>query len=338
MQYTPSDLLVTIVVAVADRFSCTPSTLDEILKRTAEFPFDLVFVDGNSPKHIQKYLAEQAEKHQIKVIRSEHYLSPSQSRNLGASLAESDYILFIDNDVFVSDGWLKALVQCAEETNADLITPLVCIGEPIAKTIHLAGGETHIETIESNDLSKGECSTRKLFVKHHFANQSLEKARAKLKRQPCSLVDLHCILVKKKVFDTINGFDESLLNTREHVDFCLRVQAQKFSIYCEPNSVVTYVPGEFPGNLEWSDIPYFSLRWSNFWERVSLNRFIEKWDLSEDNYFRMRFKKLGQYRKDALLKPYFSKLRRYRLSRAEKPLIKLESFLNNFFYNDKKPI
>lgn len=335
MQSALSNLSVTIVVAVADRFSCTPKTLDEILNRAAEYPFDLIFVDGSSPQHIQKYLDEKVGKNQLKVIRSEHYLSPSQSRNMGAAMAESEYILFIDNDVFVEDGWLKALVQCAKETDADVITPLVCIGEPIGETIHLAGGETHIEM---NDLAEGEKNARKLYVKHHFANQPLKKAKEKLKRQSCSLVDLHCVLVKKQVFEAVDGFDESLLNTREHVDFCLRVQERGFSIYCEPDSVVTYVPGEFPNALEWSDIPYFSLRWSDSWEKKSLNRFIEKWDLAEDNYFRMRFKKLGQYRKDALLKPIFLKLRKYRMSKIEKPLAKLESFLNNYFYNNGKAV
>lgn len=325
---------VTIVVSFADRFSCTPETIERIFNYT-EYPFELIFVDGNSPKHIQKYLNEKAKKDLLKVIRSEKYLSPSQSRNRGANIAKSEYILFIENDVFVSAGWLKALIRCAKETNADVVTPLVCIGEPLAVTIHLAGGETHVE---ANDSSEGDKNSRRLHVKHHFANRPLEKVREEIKRQKCSLVDLHCILVKRNAFESINGFDESLLNTREHVDFCLRMAEKNFSIYCEPTSVVTYVPGESPNNLEWSDIPYFSLRWSDSWERESLNRFIEKWNLLEDNYFQMRFKKLGQHRKDALLKPVIQKLRKYRMSIIEKMLAKLEKFLNNYFYSKKKVV
>lgn len=329
-----SEPSVTIVVTVAERFSCTPKTIERILEYT-EYPFELIFVDANSPKHIQKYLNQQADKNLLKVIRSEKYLSPSQSRNKGANIAKSEYILFIENDVFVTKGWLKALIQCAKETNADVVTPLVCIGEPLAETIHLAGGETRIEVKNS---SEGDKSARRLYTKHHFANRPLAKVKEEIKRQKCSLVDLHCILVKRNAFEAINGFDESLLNTREHVDFCLRIAEKNFSIYCEPTSVVTYVPGESPNNLEWSDIPYFSLRWSDSWERESLNRFITKWDLSEDNYFRMRFKKLGQHRKDALLKPVIRRLRKYRMSIIEKMLAKLEKFLNNYFYSQKKVV
>jgi GT2 family glycosyltransferase len=340
---------VTIVMSVADRFSCTPKTIDTILSKT-EYPFELIFVDGNAPRHIRQYLDDKVAKKQIKVARSENYLSPSQSRNLGASVAAGDYILFIDNDVYVSSGWLEALINCAKETDADLITPLVCIGEPLAELIHLAGGETYIEVkdVDQNKdqansadqeadqiSSKNQKNPRRLYVKHHFANRPLNKTAAELVRQKCSLVDLHCILVKKSVFEAIQGFDETLLNTREHVDFCLRVQEQNFSIYCEPSSVVTYVPGDFATNLKWSDVPYFSLRWSDFWERKSLNRFVEKWNLTEDNYFKMRFKNLGKYRQDALLKPLFLKLRRYRMSVIERKLAKWERALNNYFYSPK---
>jgi len=37
----------------------------------------------------------------------------------------------VDNDVIVSPGWLEALVACAGETGATVVSPLICQGTPL---------------------------------------------------------------------------------------------------------------------------------------------------------------------------------------------------------------
>lgn len=316
---------VTIVVSPAERFSSAPEVIKSIYANT-RYPFKLVYVDNNSPKKICQQL-EQIKADSLGFVRSSRYLTPNQSRNLGASKSDTQYTVFIENDVFVSAGWLTALVNCAKEADADIVTPLVCIGEPISEKIHLAGGEMYIE-LQTNPKTNRQ--VRRLRTKHHFPNQPLSKVREKLSRTECSLVDLHCVLVRTAALREIGGFDENLLSTREHADFCLSVAKAGGALYCEPSAVVTYVPGVFPNNVSWSDLPYFMLRWSDEWERVSLDYFREKWDLMEDDYFRKRYKNIGLHRTDAFTKPLLRQLLRGRKSKKiEKIAINVERYFNH---------
>lgn len=123
---------VTIIVSQRERFSYTRESLESIYQHTP-VTFSLVYVDGGSPRHIQRYLKEQAQEKRFQLIRTEQYLSPNQARNLGLQQVNSEYLVFIDNDVIVSPGWLDSLLECAEETKATVVCPLTCIGQPLGK-------------------------------------------------------------------------------------------------------------------------------------------------------------------------------------------------------------
>jgi len=139
-----TDTQVTIVVVPRERFSYTSRSLQSIYENT-DIPFSLVYVDGGSPARIRRYLAQKARQHNFKLIRTKRYLSPNLARNLGLQQVESKYVVFVDNDVLVSPGWLKVLVDCAEKTGAWVVSPLTLIGETGSQSIHAAGGTVNIK-------------------------------------------------------------------------------------------------------------------------------------------------------------------------------------------------
>ena len=325
---------VTIVVVPRERFSHTRSALESIYENTL-IPFNLVYVDGNSPQKVQRYLQAQAEEKKFKLVRSDRYLAPNQARNIGLSYANTKYLVFVDNDVVFTPGWLKKLVKCAEETATTVVCPLTCIGEPLHQTIHLAGGEARI-VVET----RGEQTVRKVHEKHYFVNRLVAEVRDRLHRQRCEFAEFHCMLVRRDIFDQIGLLDEALLSTREHIDFCLNVTQAEGTIYCEPDSVVTYVTGK----LEWSDLPFFFLRWSDDWELASLQHFREKWNLTgKDKYFKKRYKRLGHRRYKAFLRPFVRNLSLGQtniwLENRLKPLERsLNYYLTRRYKNSQSPI
>ena len=138
-----TDHLVTVVVVPRERFSMTRPALERMYEVTPP-PFRLVYVDGGSPRHVREYLEGQARERGFKLIRTDHYLAPNEARNLAARAVGTKYVVFIDNDVLVTPGWLEALVSCAEETGAWAVGPVYCIGPPELETIHMAAGTCHI--------------------------------------------------------------------------------------------------------------------------------------------------------------------------------------------------
>jgi GT2 family glycosyltransferase len=288
--------LVTLVVVPRERFSYAQTSLESIYAHT-QLPFNLVYVDGNSPRKLHRYLAEQALEKGFKLIRTEHYLYPNQARNLGLQAVDTKYLVFVDNDVVVSPGWLEALVTCAEETDAAVVGPLMCQHEPVHAEVHFAGGQSHVWV--------DKLGRRRLREKMFYQGKTVEEIRSSLDRTPTELAEFHCVLVRRSLFDQIGPLDEAMLNTKEHLDFCMTVREAGETVYFEPASLVTYVPGP---PQEWADVHYYMLRWSNHWTLESLHRLRDKWNLSEDGYFKSKYKKLGWRRYGTLIYPFTQKL------------------------------
>lgn len=315
---------VTIIVSAHERFSYTTQFLEGIYAHT-DYPFSLIYVDGGSPSNIKQYLEIQAKEKGFELIRTNYYLSSNQARNLGLNHVKTEYVVFINNDIDVAPGWLEKLVQCAQQTEATVISPLTCIGKDLPQTVHLAGGEAWIYV-----QVKGDKIKRKLHEKHYFINHPIAEVQTQIKRQECQLAQFHCMLVRTAIFDKIGSLDEGLLSTREDIDFCLSITQVGGTIYLEPTAVVNYL-SELP--FELSDIPYFMLRWSDAWEVASLEHFASKWNLKQDQgYITQLYDGLGKRRQQAFLQLLVKNLSfGQRNPWLEKMLLFVERQLNRYF-------
>ena len=258
---------ISIVVVPRERFSCTQISLESIYAHTPQ-AFELIYVDGGSPVYIQNYLEKAAVERGFQLIRTDHFLGPNTARNIGLKHAHGKHVVFIDNDALVTLGWLAALIRCAEETGAGVVTPLCFVGELEQQIIHMAGGELALE---------GEGTQRQLRETHRFWNVPFTQVEDKLVREPCGYAEFHCMLVCKQVADKIGGFDEEMLAVSEHIDFSLRVHQAGYEIWFEPAARVTYLATR---QFILSDLPYFKLRWSEEWTRRSIDQLIANWNLS----------------------------------------------------------
>jgi hypothetical protein len=288
-----SDGLVTVAVVPRGRLTMTRPALERMYEATTT-PFQLVYVDGGSPRHIRAYLEGEARQRGFQLIRTDHYLAPNEARNLAAPAVRTQYVVFIDNDVLVTPGWLDALVRCAEETGAWAVGPLYCIGPPELERIHMATGDCHV-------LEEGG---RRLVDRHRRVDALWADMRASLRREPVELVEYHCMLVRMEALERLGPLDERLLSARDHLDLCMAIRDAGGQIYFEPASVITWMA---PPPLAWSDLPYFLRRWSEQWNRTSLERFDHKWALNEEERRRVQFEWLTEYRHEALRLPVSSK-------------------------------
>ena len=276
---------VTIVVVPRDHFSDTQEALESVYANS-NHPFDLVYVDGGSPKSVPRYLRQQAKHRRFRLIRTEHYLSPNGARNLGACGLTTRYMVFIDNDVVVAKDWLAPLVECAETTGAAIVGPLTFERRPVHTMVHFTGGEARIEDA---------------VVKGTNERHLIDTISHKVPLQPTvtEVAEFHCMLVRTVAFLRVGGLDEKMLSTRENLDFCMHVRNHGGTIYSEPRSRITYLPPEI---LKVSDMAFFALRWSDDWDMSSFRYFRDKWNLTEDAYFLRQYRHLGWRRREMLMR------------------------------------
>ncbi len=269
-----TDPKVTIIVVPRERFSFTQPSLESVYRNT-DTPFRLVYVDGGSPRSVERYLAAESAARGFNHLRTNRYLSPNEARNLGARLANSDYVAFLDNDVRVSPGWLRALLDCAEQTDASVVAPLYCFGNPPHARVHNAGGIAHFE-------KRGD--VRRFVESHVYAKRWVRDIRPVLSRRPCENAEFHGMLVRSSFLKRVGPLDEAYLASAEaQVDLCLQARREDpTSVWFEPEASVTWIP---PPPFAPSDLPYFLLRWSDAWAEGGLAHFREKWQVSPDDPF-----------------------------------------------------
>jgi GT2 family glycosyltransferase len=258
-----SDARVTVIVTPRERFNVALESLDSILAHTAE-PYELVYVDGRSPRRVRQGVRARAARHGFRVVRTDRYLSPNEARNLGLAEARTEYVVFVDNDLLVTDGWLSRMLDCADETGAWAVGPLYFEGDPVDEVIHMAGGVMQLA---------GEAGRRSFTTEHRFQGTALREVRSEVRRGPCDFVEFHCMLVRTDAVRALGPLDESLRSTREHLDLCLAVHDAGGEVWFEPASRVTY---STPPPVALRDVPYFWLRWSEAWTAESLDRFVAK--------------------------------------------------------------
>lgn len=276
---------VTIAVVPRDHFSDTRESLESIYVHT-DHPFSLVYVDGNSPPAIARYLRAQSKTRGFRLIRTERYLSPNQARNLAARNVQTRYLVFIDNDVMVAPNWLAPLVQCAEETNASITSPLNFEGRPLHTTVHFSGGEARIAEEQVDGRTE-----------RHIVDRIFKRVPPGRQRTGCA--EFHCMMVRTEDFRRVGGLDAQMLSTRENLDFCMAITAAGGTLYTEPRSRITYLS---PTRMALADMPFFALRWSDDWDLASFHHFLRKWRLDEDGYFLAQYRNVGWRRRGLMMR------------------------------------
>ncbi|MCA8899803.1 MAG: glycosyltransferase, partial [Hyphomonas sp.] len=270
----------TIVMTARDRFSLAPRALETIVEHTPR-PYELIYVDGGSPREIAGEIEAICGRNGFRYVREDHFLSPCQSRNIGHRLTTTPYVVYVENDVMVSPGWLDKLVECADATGAEVVQPLICQGAPLHTEIHQAGGDF---TDDLDAFFNGPEEKRRL-CDNHLMHQGKRVDEVNLRRSEMQVTEVHSFLVRKDAFARLGDFDENMPCSKDHVDFSITVHSKGGRIMLEPESVVTFcVPSRhFP--IEAVDRAYFLLRWSPQWQRQSLSHFQKKWGLENDPYF-----------------------------------------------------
>ncbi len=285
----------TVVVTQRERFGMTEESLESLYENTPNLR--LIYVDGNSPRRISTYLRREAKARGFTLIRKERFLTPNQARNIGAAAASTDFVVFCDNDVLFTRGWLDRLIACADETGAEVVTPLTCQGLPAHTQIHHAGGDYAPGGDMSGFFAQDPEIGRAFDEVMHGHAEAVGDWKNKLQRQETGMCEFHCTLVRRSVFDQIGPLDEQLLSTKEHIDFSMSVKQAGGEVWFEPSSVVTYV---FPCRarpMTPEDWPFFALRWSNAYGRRSLNHFISKWNLKTNQDYVASKRRLYMFRR-----------------------------------------
>jgi glycosyltransferase involved in cell wall biosynthesis len=103
-------ILLSVVIITKDEEENVHKCIESVLRETASVTsYEIILVDSAS----EDKTVELASNYPIRILqlRPEWFLSPAAGRYVGTKNAQGNYILFIDGDMALKTGWLKAAVS-----------------------------------------------------------------------------------------------------------------------------------------------------------------------------------------------------------------------------------
>lgn len=203
---------VTIIIPFKDQIETTQRCLDALLANTAYKNFDVILVDNWSMTiEAQAFIRRARKLPRVRVMTVEEEFNYSRLNNLAAAGTESDFLFFMNNDVFLADpSWLSIIV--GETTLSD---DIAIVGGKFLYpngTIQHAGVAVGPEGIAAH-LHRGAPDTNFGYI-----------GRAMLSHE-VSAVTAAGMLIRTRVFRQVGGFDEVELKVAYNdVDLCLKVR------------------------------------------------------------------------------------------------------------------
>jgi GT2 family glycosyltransferase len=225
--------LVSIIIPTKDQVRLLHQCVASIEEKTSYHPYEVIIIDNNSiDAETIHYIDALSDKH--RVLRYPQPFNFSAINNFGADQAKGEYLLFLNDDTQVISGeWLTALVEQVQRpevgaVGAKLLYPDNRI-QHAGVTVGICGGAGH--------------AFRKL-----PNNRTAYFGLADITRN-CSAVTAACMMVSRKLFKEIGGFDEELKVVYNDVDLCLRMRQRGYRILYTPFAVLYHFESATRGRL-----------------------------------------------------------------------------------------
>ena len=194
-----------VVIATFNGEQFLPLQLEALSGQSWDQRFEVLIADNGSTDSTVNVAQRFADRLELRIVDASKQRGQTYARNMGVAAAKASRIILLDQDDMISDGYLAAMSR-ALDSNA-----LVA---------------ARIDVLQ---LNPGWVSQAREIVQ-----------TSQLPTEPVAW-GYGCTLgVHKEVFDSVGGFDTSLIGGGEDVDLCWRLSTRGIRIEFVPEAVLHY--------------------------------------------------------------------------------------------------
>ena len=221
---TPGNPLVSIIIPNMDHKDVLKTCIDSLFEVNTYRNIEIVVVENNSKKEetFEYYHELEKEHANVKIVYWKNDFNYSEINNFGVQYAQGDYILFLNNDTEMirPDSIQNMLGVCMRNEVGAVGAKLLYEDRTIQHAgvvIGFSGYAGHI----NNGIDE---------------DQPGYMMRAQLNCD-YSAVTAACMMVKKSVFNEVDGFDPQFKVACNDVDLCLKIREKGYLVVYDAFSI-----------------------------------------------------------------------------------------------------
>ena len=189
----------------------------------------------------------------LQIVQNAQNRGHSGACRVGVENSQGKYLVFLDCDILVSDGWLEELKKTFFN-HPDCGAAMSTIFDFANNQIVYAGMELYKS--ESIKPFQGAYRQHPFLMKDHVSQ----------------IITAGCMMVPRTTFEFVGGFDETFFNSCNDLDFSMKLNAANYQNYVSANSIV-YHRGNVSGEIRFASHiyarSYFFQKWHSEIEKGS---------------------------------------------------------------------
>lgn len=208
----------------------------ESLEELNKIDFEL-FVNVIDNASNEKFVNKKEYKNfNLNILYSKNNLGFSGGQNLGIKYAlenNADYIVILNNDVYVSKDLITELLNSSKELGVGAVSPKIYFAK---------GYEYHKDRYSQKDLGNvfwyagGQIDWKNIFGKHRGVDE-VDNGQFD-KREETEVATGCCMMVKSNVLEKVGLFNENFFLYYEDADLSMRIKNKGFKIIYEPKAIL----------------------------------------------------------------------------------------------------
>ncbi len=240
--------LVSIVMLSWNAPQYTKMALESIRAHTPE-PYEVIIVDNGSERETVEWLRTLKD---VRIIYNSTNRGYAGGNNQAMAAARGEYVVLLNNDVVVTDGWLESLLAAFDRI------PGLGVSAPRSNKV---AGDQITPDAQYNNMEEMHVYAAKR--RERFQGEGYLTDRA---------IGL-CLCIDRTVIEEIGGIDERFgVGNFEDDDFCMRVRAAGYRIFvCDDAFIHHFGSQTFAANkIDWTSTM-----------RENWKKFAAKWGYPE---------------------------------------------------------
>ena len=271
--------LISIIIPNKDQVESLDKCLESIEKSSYK-NYEIIIVENNSTEDETFAYYKKIESDKIRIVYWSDEFNYSAINNFGVKHARGDYLLLLNNDVeVITTDWLEELTANCQRKDVGIVGARLYYPDD---TIQHAGIVIGIGGV-AGALFVG---MPRMFTGY------LHKAAI---QQDLSAVTAACMMVKRSVYEELNGLEEELKVAFNDVDFCLRARGKGYLVVYDPNVELYHFESKSRGTEDskekirrfQNEIEYMRSHWLELLKKgdpmYNPNLTLTKWDYSLRN-------------------------------------------------------